>query len=69
MTKHPRPRLFPPRVSTDLIRTGGAYHANLIYKHSDLITAGVEFMHGDRENVSGRDGDAQRLQFSLFYYY
>ena len=59
----------PSLYDSDLIRTGGAYHANLIYKHSDLITAGVEFMHGDRENVSGRDGDAQRLQFSLFYYY
>lgn len=59
------PGLFDP----DLIRTGSSLHANLIYQYNDLITAGIEYMYGNRENVSGRDGDAQRIQFSLFYYF
>jgi hypothetical protein len=41
----------------------------LVYAHDERIKAGLEFMHGERENVSRRDGDAQRLQFSLIYYF
>ena len=52
-----------------MIRTGWAYHANLIYKYNELLSGGLEFMYGERENVSGRDGDASRVQFSLMYYY
>ena len=59
------PELFDP----DLIREGYSWHANLIYHYNDVIIAGFEYMYGNRENVSGRDGDAQRVQFSLFYYF
>ena len=59
------PELFDP----DLIHTGYSLHANLIYRYNDLVTAGIEYMYGSRENVSGRDGGAQRIQFSLFYYF
>lgn len=59
------PELFNP----DLIRKGSSIHANLIYKHNDLLTAGIEYMYGDRVNISGRDGDAHRIQFSMFYYF
>lgn len=62
------PRLFE-QYDPDLIRTGSSYHVNLIYTYNPLLSGGLEFMYGNRENVSGRDGDAQRLQFSLFYYY
>ncbi len=59
------PDLFDP----DFISKGWAFHGNLIYKYDERISAGVEYMYGERENVSGRDGDAHRLQFSLFYYF
>jgi len=59
----------PALLEQDLIRTGWAYHANLIYKHNTALSGGLEFMYGERENVSGRDGDATRVQFSLMYYY
>ncbi len=59
------PELYDP----DLIRTGWSVHGNLIYKLNDLLTLGTEVMHGDRENVDGSSGDAQRIQFSLIYYY
>jgi hypothetical protein len=59
----------PGSFVPDLIRTGTSIHANLVYSHDERIKAGLEIMHGERENVSGRDGDAQRLQFSLIYYF
>lgn len=59
------PELFDP----DFISTGWSFHGNLIYKHDERLSAGLEYMYGVRENVSGSDGDAQRLQFSLFYYF
>jgi hypothetical protein len=34
----------------------------------DSMKTGLEYMYGIRENVSGRDGDAHRLQFSLIYH-
>ena len=59
----------PEPFEPDFIRTGRSFHLNLIYKFDERITAGLEYMTGERENVSDRDGDAQRLQFSLFYYF
>jgi len=59
----------PESFDPDFIRTGTSIHANLIYAFDERIKAGLELMHGERENVSGRDGDAQRLQFSLIYYF
>lgn len=59
------PDMFEP----DWIRIGSAIHANLIYKYDNQLSMGMEVMHGVRENVSGRDGDAQRIQFSTFYYF
>lgn len=59
------PSLF--LTDPDLLRTGWSYHANVMYQYNPLVSGGLEFMHGERENVSGRDGDANRLQFSLLY--
>ncbi len=59
----------PDAFDPDWIRMGSAIHGNLIYKYDDQLSLGVELMHGERENVSGRDGDAQRIQFSTFYYF
>ena len=59
----------PQPFDPDFIKTPVAVHANLIYKFDERITGGLEFMDGERTNVSDRDGDAQRLQFSLFYYF
>lgn len=59
----------PDAFDPDLLRVGWALHANLMYQYDDQLSLGVEVMHGERENVSGRDGDAQRIQFSTFYYF
>ena len=59
----------PVSFDPDFIRTGASAHVNVVYTHDERIKAGLEFMQGERENVSGRDGDAQRLQFSLMYYF
>ena len=59
----------PAAFEPDWIRIGSAIHANLIYKYDKQLALGIEIMHGERENVSGRDGDAQRIQFSTFYYF
>lgn len=59
------PEVFDP----DWIQEGDAFHANLIYKYDTQLTLGFEVMHGQRENFSGSDGDAQRIQFSTFYYF
>ena len=59
------PALYEP----DYMREGKAVHGNIIYKVSDILTTGVEYMVGERENVSGSDGTAERLMMSIFYYF
>lgn len=59
----------PSAFDPDWIRKGSALHANLLYKFDQQLSVGAEIMHGDRQNVSGRNGDAQRIQFSTFYYF
>jgi hypothetical protein len=59
----------PESFEHDFIRTGSSFHLNLIYKFDERITGGLEYMLGERRNVSDQDGDAHRLQFSLFYYF
>lgn len=59
----------PDAFEPEWIRIGSAFHANLIYKYDDQLSLGIEAMHGDRENINGDSGDAQRLQFSSFYYF
>ena len=59
------PVVFDP----DFIRKGSSVHANIVYTHNKRIKAGLELMHGVRENVSGNDDDAQRMQFSFIYYF
>lgn len=59
----------PESFESDFIRTGSSFHLNLIHKFDERITAGLEYMTGQRENVSDQDGDAHRLQLSLFYYF
>mgnify|MGYP000029413504 CR=1 FL=1 len=59
----------PESFDADFIKTGGSVHVNLIYKYDERINGGIEFMHGERTNVNNSDGHAQRLQFSLIYYF
>jgi hypothetical protein len=59
----------PMGLDPDLIREGWSVHANLIYRHDERLTAGFEYMYGYRENIDSQDGDADRIQFSLFYYF
>lgn len=41
---------------------------NLIWSPFRLISTGVEFLYGKRENNDGAEGDARRLQFAVTYY-
>ncbi len=59
----------PELYESDYIREGSALHGNIIYEVSDVITSGVEYMVGKRENVSGADDTAERLMMSIFYYF
>lgn len=59
----------PVVFEQDWIKIGSALHANLIYKYDNQLSLGAEVMTGERENVSGHDGNAQRIQFSTFYYF
>lgn len=61
--------VIPGDFANDITSSGYAVHANVIYDYNGRLRAGVEFMHGKREIVGGSDGDAQRLQFSLFYFF
>ncbi|TGD71310.1 hypothetical protein E4634_18740 [Mangrovimicrobium sediminis] len=59
------PELFAP----DEMAEAWAAHVNLIYDFDPRFRVGMEYMWGERQIVSGDDGDASRLQFSTFYYY
>ncbi len=59
------PDLFP----ADEMAEAWAAHANLIYDWNSQLRLGIEYMWGEREIVSGDNGDDARLQFSTFYYY
>ncbi|NJN42888.1 MAG: hypothetical protein HC811_12325 [Flammeovirgaceae bacterium] len=41
--------------------------ANLIWHFTDRAFAGVEYLHGTRENINQQRGDANRIQFSVKY--
>lgn len=41
--------------------------ANLIWHFTDRALAGIEYLHGTREDKDGDNGDANRLQFSVKY--
>ena len=63
-------RLQPvPGLAGDAMRAAGAGHVNLIYTFNARLRIGAEYMYGIRELVSGDDGDASRLQFSIVFYY
>lgn len=54
-------------------QTGDAYaktyytSANLVWSPFRLMSVGVEFLYGTRENNNGEDADARRLQFAVKY--
>ena len=42
-------------------------HANLVWFPYRLVSTGVEYMWGKRENNEGSDGTASRIQFMVKY--
>ncbi|WP_276388358.1 DcaP family trimeric outer membrane transporter [Eudoraea chungangensis] len=48
--------------SDDTIQKAGSVHANLIYFPTRMISAGIEYMWGVRENKNGIEGTASRVQ-------
>ena len=42
---------------------------NLVWTPFRLMSVGMEFLYGKREDKDGSDGDAKRLQFGATYYF
>ena len=53
----------------DAIWNGATAHVNLIWKFSKAALTGIEYMWGQRTNVSGDRGTASRVQASLQYFF
>ena len=51
--------------SDNTIKQAGSVHANLIWFPYKLISTGIEYMWGVRENNNGVQGTASRLQFMV----
>lgn len=51
--------------SDETIAGGGSFHANLIWFPYSLISTGIEYMWGLRENKDGVQGTANRIQFMV----
>ena len=49
------------------IHRAGSFHLNLIWFPYKLVSTGVEYMYGFRENKDGAEGTATRLQFMVKY--
>ena len=49
------------------IRGAGSVHVNLIWFPYELVSTGIEYMYGIRENKDGAEGNASRVQFMLKY--
>lgn len=53
----------------DAMRSGYIAHANVMYKISNPMLTGIEYMWGERENVSGAKGIASRVQTTVQYFF
>ncbi len=51
--------------SDNTIAEAGSFHVNLIWFPYPLISTGIEYMWGMRENKNGDNGSASRLQFMV----
>ncbi len=49
------------------IREAGSFHANLVWFPYKMVSTGIEYMYGFRENKNGVSGDASRIQFMVKY--
>lgn len=49
----------------DTIKSAGSIHANLIYFPHRMVSTGLEYMWGVRENKNGVEGTASRVQFMV----
>ena len=49
------------------IRRAGSIHVNLIWFPYKLVSTGIEYMYGIRENKDGAEGTASRVQFMVKY--
>jgi len=58
-----------PGLPGDSLRIGSAFHGNVIRDLGTRMKVGLEYMHGIREVIDGGDGTANRVQFSLIYYF
>lgn len=47
------------------IHKAGSLHVNLIWFPYKLVSTGIEYMYGVRENKDGADGNASRLQYMV----
>ena len=54
-------------LAAGLNDTGSSFHVNIIKNILPKLDVGAEFIYGERETVSGLDGDFTRFQFSAKY--
>ena len=56
----------PPRLRTETER-GGIGHINLMWRPTDKIRTGVEYIWGTRDTLDGASGDGSRVQGTFRY--
>ena len=56
-----------PSQEGSTIKRAGSFHANLIWFPYKKVSTGIEYMWGVRENNSGIEGTASRVQFMVKY--
>ena len=49
------------------IHTAKSFHVNLIWFPYKLVSTGIEYMYGVRENKDGAEGTASRIQYMVKY--
>ncbi|GGZ74454.1 DcaP family trimeric outer membrane transporter [Algibacter mikhailovii] len=49
----------------ETIQKAGSVHANLVYFPYKMVSTGIEYMWGTRENKNGVEGTASRVQFMV----
>ena len=52
-----------PIQSDDTIQKAGSFHVNLVWFPARMVSTGIEYMWGMRENKNGAQGTASRVQF------
>jgi hypothetical protein len=61
------PGYVAPAQPGNAIHQAGSAHVNLIWFPYKLVSTGIEYMYGARENKDGTEGNASRIQAMVKY--